>query len=597
MSLAEDSQGTLGKGRRRLNVAIVGGGISGLYSALLLQREGHHVRIFEGTHRIGGRVHTHYFTTQNDQYFEAGAMRIPNSSFHHNTFELIKYIQSFQLPKDTQVDLITYVLSAPGNRIYINGCTPDEGDDAHIASIITPSSIDWEVDDEYKNKSAGDLMQEAIGHFVKDLKESSDFEKTFRGIVDKFDNYSFRFYCSSVHGWPTNVIDFVETVMSQTNQFALSVPELIMQNMDFDVKEWKTIKHGMSRLPLAMASLVGYRNITFGARVTSLQNTNDGRVTVTAVGYNGVLSATFDRVIMAIPPAALKMIADRPRWSPAKEMAIRSIHFEALYKMGMRFKTRFWEQVPPKSHGGQDTTDLPIRWIVYPSNGIGSTGPGVLLVYAWMTDAGTWLPLTPIERRSLALHCVHEMYDGLEDKDGNVIDVYDQLIETADAVWSESTATGDAMFLPGQFADRFDRAREPEGKIFFAGEHLSYHHTWITGAVESALYTARKILDKPDLKPLRVTSKSSGPITQPLPSTSRGEAPIVQMPVADVDFKFCPNNTMFHGEIPPVFGGPSQPGPPRGSTELRFPLNLGGSSTHILGAEMNALKGTAVANA
>ncbi|KAI0320030.1 hypothetical protein OF83DRAFT_680713 [Amylostereum chailletii] len=567
-----------------LNIAIVGGGISGLYSALLLHREGHCVRIFEGTDRVGGRVYTHYFTTQDDQYFEAGAMRIPNSSFHHNTFKLIKYIQFFDIPEDTQVSLIKYALSAPGNRTYINGRHRDR---PQIAATVTPAAVAWQVDDKYKNRTAEDLMREAIGGFLDELQNSSDFEKTFREIVDKFDNYSFRFYCSSVCGWPTNVIDFVETVLSQTNQFALSVPELIMQNMDFDVKEWKTIEHGMSRLPLAMAFLVGYQNITFGARVTSLQNTNNGRVTVTTVGYNGVLSADFDRVIMAVPPAALKMIADRPRWSPAKEMAIRSIHFEALYKMGMRFKTRFWEQVPPNSLGGQDTTDLPIRWIVYPSNGIGSTGPGVLLVYAWMTDARTWLPLTPIERRSLALHCIHEMYGG-QIAQGKVIDVYDQLIETADAVWSESTATGDAMFLPGQFADRFDRAREPEGNIYFAGEHLSYHHTWITGAVESALYTVREILGDPNLKPLDTIKIP----TLPLPGTIH----VVPRPVADVEFQFYPDNAMFYGGISPVIGGPSRSPPPGSSTVPSFPLNMGGSAMHVLGAEMNKLKGTAVAD-
>jgi monoamine oxidase len=47
--------------------------------------------------------------------------------------------------------------------------------------------------------------------------------------------------------------------------------------------------------------------------------------------------------------------------------------------------------------------DLSIRWVVYPSNGVREDGPGVLVVYAWMTDATTWLPLTSIERRSLAL--------------------------------------------------------------------------------------------------------------------------------------------------------------------------------------------------
>ena len=62
-----------------LNVGIIGGGISGLYSAMLLQKHipGVSVKIFEVRDRIGGQIYTHRFSTEPHQYFEAGAMRIP----------------------------------------------------------------------------------------------------------------------------------------------------------------------------------------------------------------------------------------------------------------------------------------------------------------------------------------------------------------------------------------------------------------------------------------------------------------------------------------------------------------------------------------
>jgi len=162
----------------------------------------------------------------------------------------------------------------------------------------------------------------------------------------------------------------------------------------------------------------------------------------------------------------------------------------------LRFKTRFWERVGPlPCRGGQSTTDLPIRWIVYPSNGIGDDGPGVLLVYSWMTDADAWVPLTPEERRDLALANLAEVYNGqIDAKDGSVVNVYDLVMATSDAVWSARNCTGDAKFLPGQFLSRFEAARQPEGNIYFAGEHLSRHHTWIAGALESAWETISDII-------------------------------------------------------------------------------------------------------
>ena len=365
--------------QKPLNIGIVGGGIAGLYSALLLQREGHTVQIFEATGFSGGRVRTHYFTTEKDQYFEAGAMRIPQSKFHDITFSLIDHVNSL-VPQDKHLDVIPYILTAPGNLLSVNGSFQSG---ANIAAV-TPASILWNVPPPFKTRTIESLMNEAIAKFVEIL--NTDFEKGFWEIVRDWDRFSFRLYLSDVMNWPIEVIDFVETVASQTNQFALSVTELIMQNMDFNTKDWKTIDKGMSRLPEGMTHLVGLENITYAAMVTGLELLPGSEQRVRLAAFRGDTTTyhDFDRVILAIPPAALKMILNRPRWSPEKEMAIRSMHFEPLYKMGLRFKRRFWEQVEPVgSKGGQSTTDLPIRWVVYPSNGIGSEGPGVLLVYSW----------------------------------------------------------------------------------------------------------------------------------------------------------------------------------------------------------------------
>jgi hypothetical protein len=112
-----------------------------------------------------------------------------------------------------------------------------------------------------------------------------------------------------------------------------------------------------------------------------------------------------------------------------------------------------------------------------------------------MTDADAWLPLTPEERRNLALANLAEIYNGQVDtKDGSVINVYDLIMSTSDAVWSARNSTGDAKFLPGQFTSRFEAARRPEGSVYFAGEHLSRHHTWIAGALESAWETVSSII-------------------------------------------------------------------------------------------------------
>ncbi|KAK7020733.1 hypothetical protein VNI00_013131 [Paramarasmius palmivorus] len=433
--------------REQYTMSSEGGGAAGLYAALLLQRENHRVHVFEGTNRVGGRIYTHHFSTQANQYFEAGAMRIPDSKFHTITFQLINYLNSF--PRI-------------GNH------------------------------DDRKHQLARNTPWLGVG-FLEKL-QGPDFEEAFwQEIVQKFDNFTFRQYLLDVMAWPVDVIDFVETVTGQTGQFALSVTEMVMHSMDFRTEKWETINHGMSRLPDAMAFLLGHQNITYGARVTGIVEVEGGQVELRTCGRQAKVNVKFDKVILAIPPAALRMLVDRPRWDVPKELAIRSMSFEPFYKMGLRFKTRFWEQLENEdrpSMGGQSTTDLPIRWIVFPSNGIETDGPGVLIVYAWMKDATTWLPLTPFERQRVALHCLAEVY------------AFTTARLPTDVTWATSSATGTAMFSPGQFQQRFKPARQREGNVYFAGEHLSHHHMWISGALDSALCTVRDMLEKPELEPL-----------------------------------------------------------------------------------------------
>lgn len=221
-----------------------------------------------------------------------------------------------------------------------------------------------------------------------------------------------------------------------------------------------------------------------------------------------------------------------------------------------------------------------------------------------MTDASNWLPLTSYERRRLALKCIEEMY---QDKwDGNAkIDVYDLLIETSDAVWSASTATGDAMFLPGQFSARFQAARQPEGNIYFAGEHLSYHHTWISGAANSALQVVRDMLNDQQLPALAKSTSSKktaapGKDTRERAATlpyleDEEEEGLVRQDIrqiitplpAKVPFKFEPNEPKFRE-------GPSKhfrdwiPGEDADS-EYDFPTHLGMAGP-TLGAVTTNLK-------
>jgi hypothetical protein len=67
-----------------------------------------------------------------------------------------------------------------------------------------------------------------------------------------------------------------------------------------------------------------------------------------------------------------------------QRQAIRAFNYGAAVKVGIKFKTRWWEQDGMKQFGGSSYTDRQSRVVVYPSAGLGEGGPGVLMVtYAW----------------------------------------------------------------------------------------------------------------------------------------------------------------------------------------------------------------------
>lgn len=277
-------------------------------------------------------------------------------------------------------------------------------------------------------------------------------------------------------------------MLSQTNQYHLSFTEIIMQTLDFNTKKWATIQGGMSRLVQGAANLIGRQNISFNSPVHQIIEDSDNRIKLETRGIVSQ-SKTFDTVIVAIPPAALQAITKRPTWEFMKEQSVRSAHYKPLYKMGIHFRTRFWEHGTRPSFGSQSMTDLRFRWIVYLSNELGATGSGVLLLYSWMTDTSRWQTLSRDERIKLALPDLQRFF-----ADTNV-DVYDEYIEAFDIHWSYQSAVGDAMFLPGQFS-RFHKVDgRNKGNIYFTGEHLSRHHTWIAGAINSALETVKELLN------------------------------------------------------------------------------------------------------
>ncbi|MEX1093470.1 MAG: FAD-dependent oxidoreductase, partial [Acidimicrobiia bacterium] len=80
-------------------------------------------------------------------------------------------------------------------------------------------------------------------------------------------------------------------------------------------------------------------------------------------------------------------------------------------------------------------------------------------------------------------------------------------------MWHDDEFAGGAfaLFDPGQQTLLHKTITEPEGRIYFAGEHTSLSHAWIQGAIESGLRVAaevhqRALIAESESRPVEVVS-------------------------------------------------------------------------------------------
>lgn len=87
--------------------------MAGLYTAMILKPLDISYEILEASNRIGGRVFTHRFSDDPGDYYDAGAMRFPDTPIMDRTFRLFRQLG---IEKKPHVDFETYRAGAPPKR-------------------------------------------------------------------------------------------------------------------------------------------------------------------------------------------------------------------------------------------------------------------------------------------------------------------------------------------------------------------------------------------------------------------------------------------------------------------------------------------------
>mgnify|MGYP003578724628 CR=1 FL=1 len=238
-------------------------------------------------------------------------------------------------------------------------------------------------------------------------------------------------------------------------------------------ERWQTIKGGMDLLPKAFAANLGEK-IQYGAAVVKIdQDAKQATVKFVKDGTTRSLSA--DAVLSTIPFSVLRRL-ELPGLSSRKRDLIKRTHYDAVSRVYLQTKNRFWEI---NGLNGFAFTEGAIE-IWQPT--WSQPGPrGILMTYARPTEADRITALKEPKRITQTLDQLDPIFSGLRAN----------FERGTTKCWLEDEWSRGAWGFVGLL--EIAAASAPEGRVFFAGEHLSPWYSWIQGALLTGVRAVKEI--------------------------------------------------------------------------------------------------------
>ncbi|XP_056613178.1 L-amino-acid oxidase [Triplophysa dalaica] len=447
------------------HVIIVGGGAAGLTAAKFLEDAGHKVTIIEASNRIGGRILTHR-EKKAGWYAELGAMRIPDS---HKI--LLRFAKKLGLKTGT------FVQEDNNTFYFINGFRYKT-----YTVRQNPDVLNYPVSEQEKGKNASQLFNIALNKLRDDLLKMG-----CKKMLHTYDSYSLKEYLVNVGNLSGGALRMIGDILNENSFFYIALTEMLYIHAEInDNTIYHEFKGGFDSFPNAFYAVLN-ATIFLRSKVQAISQT-ENNVTVSYQDWrnpSALTNITADYVLMTTTAKATLFIDFYPPLTAMKMEALRSLHYSTSTKVVLSFSKRFWEDDGIK--GGKSITDLPSRFIHYPSHSFpGISGGAILASYTSSDDAALLQTLPDNELKALVLkdlvkihgeHVRHLYTGGTVKKWG--MDPYSH--------------GAFAIFTPFQMIDYESLLVQPEGRIYFAGEHTGRPHGWIETAIKTGLRAARDI--------------------------------------------------------------------------------------------------------
>lgn len=463
------------------SVLVLGAGLAGMLAAIELRNAGYKVEILEYNNRPGGRNWSLYggdtytelggasqqvgFAKGN--YLNPGPWRIP---YHHRT--ILHYCKAFGVALEPFIQLNHQALvhnskAFGGQPQRYRELAADW--DGNVAELLAKAIDNKGLDSELRAEDR-DRLKEALRDW---------------GLLDKDMRYAKGLRTSRRRGYDRPLGGGVDAAPIASTPFAFG--DLLDSNIGDIIAQHMESQHQTTMFqPVGGMGMIGKAFgkqveglVRYGAKVTKLDQ-QGGAVTATYtdLASGETRTARADYCVCTIPLGILSQIEVDA--SSGLLAAIAAVPYSNSVKVGLEMKTRFWED-DDAIYGGISYTDRPISMISYPSGGLHSAGPGVILgAYTFGAESYRFAGMSPEQRVQTALEMGSVFHPGRykENFSNGVAVAWSRVPFTLGccAQWNEATRK-----------EHYQTLCAVDDRIVLAGEHASYVGCWMEGALLSSL--------------------------------------------------------------------------------------------------------------
>jgi monoamine oxidase len=478
---APPSAGELSAGKRGKKVVILGAGIAGLVTAYELGKAGYDCVVLEAKDRVGGRNwtvrggttmtdidgNTQTATFSRGQYLNAGPARLPQS---HITLD---YCRELGVPLEIFVNqnanaLIYNESSGVAPQQYRTAKADVYGYVSELlAKAINQGTLDQRVTGDDKERLLTFLSGfGAIGDAAHDFAYTGTSRRGYSvepGAADQ---------AGVVLGPPPSLSDVLASQVGRYFSFEFGYDQAMTMLQPVG---------GMDAIPIALHRRLGDK-VRLQAAVTRVTDGPNGVEVAYKDKRGREVLVRADFCVAALPPHVMARVPTN--LGPKVAAALRYPTATPVGKIGLEYRRRWWEQ-DDRIYGGITETDLDLAHVWYPSHGYHGERGVVVGYYNTGANATAYGNLSPAGRTARALAQgvkIHgEKYRG---ELSNAFSVAWQKVPHVEGGW---------VGWPSRTSGEYALLNQPAGRVYFAGDWLSYFIAWQAGAIDSARYVVTNL--------------------------------------------------------------------------------------------------------